>query len=358
MFYLYINKRMSEMCKKLGAKAGAKAGTKAGAKAGADVYAKDGSKAGVWMASRAGADAGALAGASAGAKACVKFGASASVGASAGAKAGASAGAKAGAKAYDDAVVADGHTIHNMWRRGWSNVEAAQANAKAAAAAAAAEANAETAKANAAAAAAADAAEASVCAAKIPPAFLMKESDFKPISRLYTEVYREGNGVEKIFELKSTNYYKSITIDMNDIFEQLIKDTLLQDNPNRIFVTINNGQSQQFFVRSDYWEQNSKYIGSYSSGNKYGRNFSLRCNTTTKDGRIREYKPSYIHADTCERHTYYRELPRSILIIDGEEYENCIDNCIDNTCNLSGGKSRKNRRKSRKNRRKSNRRRL
>jgi hypothetical protein len=321
-YYIYINITMSKICKNMAAKGGAKAGALAGALAGAQVYDKGGAKAGVWLASKSGAKAGTKAGAFAGAEACIKAGAldDASAGASIGASAGAKAGAKAGAQAYDKAVVADGHSMRTMWRRGWpkANTEAAEA---------------------------AEAAEADVCVAEIPPPFFMEENDFKPISDLYTEVYREGNGVEKIFELNKNSYYRSITIDMNNILKKFLKD-----RPNRIFVTIKNGQSQQFFVRSDYWKQNSNYLGNYKYVNKFNRVFvDYYC--SGMNGRERKGIGHSIPYDTCNRHTYYREVPYLRL---REEGDNCIDNCIDSMCSLSGGKSkklRKNCKKSRKNRR-------
>jgi hypothetical protein len=242
-------------------------------------------------------------------------------------------------------VVADGHTMRSMWRRGWpkANTESAV-------------------KAHDSVVESAVEFEADVCIAEIPPAFFMEESDFKPISHLYTEVFRDGNGVEKKFELNKYSYYRGITIDMNKILKKLLedRDNRVEDTANRIFVTIKKGQSQQFFVRSDYWKKKSNYLGNYTYVNQ-----SFRVFMDYRSGmhpRGMKGVGKYIPTDKCNIHTYYREVPYHLRYSEEED----INNCIDSICTLSGGKSKhrkskhrkskcrkSNNRKSRKNNRKS-----
>jgi hypothetical protein len=147
---------------------------------------------------------------------------------------------------------------------------------------------------------------------------------------------------------KQGKCYEIITIDMNKMFEEELTHRVHPENrPWKIFVTINNGESQQYFVRSDYWQKNSKYLGSVRHISK---------------GRVlfkREYKPYYgrtpipqltdVFSDKGHNQTYYREVECHV-----EEEEDTT--CLGSICNVSGGKSIKNRKKS--NRRKSTRRRL
>jgi hypothetical protein len=342
--FFYINIEMSTSCQNISAKAGAEAGAKAGAKAGAEVYNKFGTKAGVWLASKAGVEAGTKAGALAGAEACVKAGASASAsaGAKTGATAGAKAGAKAGAEAYDKAFVASS-SMRNMWSRGWSKADVEARTQSRVKALAEKEAEAEARE------KALVEKEAYERISGIPPLFFMEESEFKSKSHVYTEVFHYSlrDWINKKMNFKHDKCYEIIKIDMNNIFEQDLKDRVFPENrPWKIFITINNGQSQQYFVRSDYWQENSKYVG---DGRVIG-SFN-RLLVGDYKGKVQPQK-DYIK-------TYYREVPCRVE-------DEGDTTCVGSICNISGGKSKKsrknsiksNRKKSRINRRKSNRRRL
>lgn len=311
----------------MSAKAGANAGAKAGAKAGAEVYDKFGAKAGVWLAAKAGVEAGTKAGAKAGAEACIKAGDldGASAGAKTGATAGAKAGAKAGAEAYDKAFVAS-NSMRDMWSRGWPKADT-EARAKALAEK-----------------------EAYKRVSGIPPPFFMEKSEFTSKSYFYTEVFRYSLVNMDFWKemQKRGKCYEIITIDMNKMFEEELTDRVQPENrPWKTFVTINNGESQQYFVRNDYWQKNSKYLGSVLDSSKGRVSFT------------REHKPYYgrtsipkltdVFSDKGHNQTYYREVECHV-----EEEEDTT--CLGSICNVSGGKSIKNRKKS--NRRKSTRRRL
>jgi hypothetical protein len=351
---------MSTSCKKMAAKAGAEAGAKAGAEAGAKVYDKVGAKAGVynntdgvWLASKAGVEAGTKAGALAGSQACVNAGllASASTGAKVGAEAGAKAGAKAGAQAYDKAFVA-GRDLswRGAWTRGWPKADAEARTRSREKVLAEKQVEAE--------ARAKELAEKEAYerVSGIPPPFFMEESEFKSKSHVYTEVFRyhipDMDFWTKI--QKQGKCYEIITIDMNNMFEQELIDRVYPENRDwKIFLTIDNGQSQQYFVRSDYWQKNHKYIGKVLHvGN---RRVSFKREYKVRHGYVYPQLTN-LSSDKGHNQTYYREVECHV-----EEEED--NTCLGSICNLSGGKSRKSKknirksrksRKSKKNIRKSN----